>query len=231
MVPALTVAGSKVYVAEYFSDSLAVVDLAGDAPPQTISLGPKPQLTAIRRGELLFNDATICHQHWQSCASCHPDGRSDSLNWDLLHDGVGNPKNTKSLVLAHKTPPVMWEGGRPTAEAAVRSGLTHILFADRPEEEAAAIDEYLKSLQPVPSPHLVDGRLSLAGQRGKKLFEGDRAGCHNCHKPPLYTDLKVHDVHTRGPADYVDQFYTPTLVEVWRTALTCTMAATQPSKS
>ena len=215
---ALAVAGSKVYVAEYFSDSLAVVDLAGDAPLQTISLGPKPRLTAIRRGELLFNDATICHQHWQSCASCHPDGRSDGLNWDLLNDGVGNPKNTKSLVLAHKTPPVMWEGGRPTAEAAVRSGLTHILFADRPEEEAAAIDEYLKSLQPLPSPHLIDGRLSLAGQRGKKLFESDRAGCHNCHHAPLYTDLKMHDVHTRGPADYVDQFCTPTLVEVWRTA-------------
>jgi len=215
---AVAVAESRVYVAEYFSDSLAVVDLAKDEPPETISLGPKPRLTAIRRGELLFNDATICHQHWQSCASCHPDGRSDTLNWDLLNDGVGNPKNTKSLVLAHKTPPAMWEGVRPTAEAAVRSGLTHILFADRPEEDASAIDEYLKSLQPVPSPHLVDGRFSLAGQRGKKLFASARVGCHTCHHAPLYTDLKMHNVHTRGPADYVDQFYTPTLVEVWRTA-------------
>jgi YVTN family beta-propeller protein len=217
---ALAVAGSRVFVAEYFSDSLAVVDLqAGKIlSAETIVLGPEPRLTVGRRGEMLFNDATICYQHWQSCASCHPDGRSDALNWDLLNDGVGNPKNTKSMVLAHKTPPAMAEGVRPTAESAVRSGLTHILFADRPEEEAAAIDEYLKLLQPVPSPHLIDGRLSPAAERGKKLFLSDRIGCHHCHPAPLYTDLKMHKVDTRGPADYVDAFDTPALVEVWRTA-------------
>jgi cytochrome c peroxidase len=216
----LAVAGSKIYVAEYFSDSLAVVDLdAGPGAPVTaIALGQKPRLTAVRRGELLFNDATICYQHWQSCASCHPDGRSDALNWDLLNDGVGNPKNTKSMLLAHQTPPAMSEGVRLTAEAAVRSGLTHILFADRPEDQAAAIDEYLKSLRPMPSPHLVDGQLSPAAQRGKKLFESQHVGCHACHPAPLYTDLKVYRVGSRGPADYVDAFDTPTLVEVWRTA-------------
>jgi YVTN family beta-propeller protein len=217
---ALAAVGSKIYVAEYFSDSLAVVDLqtGKDARPQTIALAPPPRLTAQRRGELLFHDATICRQHWQSCASCHPDGRSDALNWDLLNDGVGNPKNTKSMLLAHKTPPAMAEGVRPTAEAAVRAGLMNILFADRPEEEAAAIDEYLRSLHPVPSPHLVDGQLSPAAERGKRLFESDRTGCRDCHPAPLYTDLKVQKVGTRGAADYVDAFDTPTLVEVWRTA-------------
>ncbi len=217
---ALAIAGSQIYVAEYFSDTLTVVDLraAPNAPLAAITLGEKSPLTAVRRGELLFNDATICHQHWQSCASCHPDGRSDSLNWDLLNDGVGNPKNTKSLLLAHRTPPAMSEGVRLTAEKAVRSGLTHILYADRPEEEAVAIDEYLKSLSPVPSPHLVDGQLNSAAQRGKKLFENERGGCYECHPAPLYTDLTLHQVGTRGAADYVDAFDTPTLLEVWRTA-------------
>jgi cytochrome c peroxidase len=140
------------------------------------------------------------------------------LNWDLLNDGVGNPKNTKSMLLAHKTPPAMAEGVRPTAEAGVRAGLSGILFADRPEDEAAAIDEYLRSLKPVPSPHLVDGRLSPAAERGKKLFESDRTGCGDCHPAPLYTDLKPQKVGTRGAADYVDAFDTPTLIEVWRTA-------------
>lgn len=217
---ALAVAGSKIYVAEYFSDTLAVVDPRAslDAPLPAIALGEKPPLIALRRGELLFNDATICRQHWQSCASCHPDGRSDGLNWDLLNDGVGNPKNTKSMLLAHPTPPAMSEGVRLTAEAAVRSGLTHILYADRPEEEAVAIDAYLKSLRPMPSPHLVEGQLSPAAQRGKKLFESEQIGCQACHPAPLYTDLKVHSVGTRSPADYADAFDTPTLVEVWRTA-------------
>ena len=192
----MALAGSKIYVAEYFSDTLAVVDLpvGQDGPLTARSLGARPSGTARRRGELLFNDATICRQHWQSCASCHPDGRSDGLNWDLLNDGVGNPKNTKSMLLAHRTPPAMSEGVRLTAEAAVRSGLTHILYADRPEAEAMAIDEYLKSLAPVPSPHLIDGQLSPAARRGKTLFESKRVGCQECHPAPLYTDLKSHQV-------------------------------------
>ena len=216
----LASAGSKVYVAQYFSDSVAVVDLATPTKPSisTIALGPAPQLTERRRGEMLFNDATICYEHWLSCASCHPDGRVDALNWDLMNDGQGNPKNTKSMLLSHRTPPSMAEGVRATAEAAVRSGLSHILFADRPEEEAAAIDVYLKSLRAVPSPHLVDGQLSEAAQRGKQLFESRRVGCHKCHPGPLYTDLKAHDVGTRSRHARVDVFDTPGLCEVWRTS-------------
>ena len=216
----LASAGSKVYVAQYFSDSVAVVDLDTPTEPSIsiIALGPSPQLTQRRRGELLFNDSTICYEHWQSCASCHPDGRVDGLNWDLMNDGQGNPKNTKSMLLSHRTPPTMAEGVRATAESAVRSGLAHILFADRPEEEAVAIDAYLKSLQPAPSPHLADGRLTPAAQRGQKLFQSRRIGCKNCHPAPLYTDLKAHDVGTRSRHARVDRFDTPSLVEVWRTA-------------
>ncbi|NLF73237.1 MAG: beta-propeller fold lactonase family protein [Candidatus Anammoximicrobium sp.] len=217
---AVAVAGSTLYVAEYFSDTVAVVNLT--APPadgaEQIALGPPPQWSNRRRGELLFNDASICRQQWQSCASCHPDGRADALNWDLLNDGVGNPKNTKSMILAFPTPPSMAEGVRGTAGAAVRSGLTNILFAERPETESSAIDEYVRSLEPVPSPSLVDGRLSPAAQRGKTLFASERTGCSRCHPPPLYTDLKMHDVGSRDKYGWVDRFDTPALIEAWRTA-------------
>ena len=59
----------------------------------------------------------------------------------------------------------------------MRAGITHILFAVRPEEDAKAIDAYLKSLEPVPSPHLVDGQLNAAAERGKKLFFNATVGC------------------------------------------------------
>lgn len=217
---AVAVAGSKLYVAEYFSDTVAVIDL--QAPPvdgaEQIALGAQPLLTDRRWGELLFNDATICRQQWQSCASCHPDGRTDVLNWDLMNDGVGNTKNTKSLLLAFKTPPSMAEGVRPTAAAAVRAGLNNILFTDRPEAECTAIDSYVQALEPVPSPSLVDGQLSAAAERGKTLFAGERTGCSRCHPAPLYTDLKTHDVGSRDKYGWTDRFDTPTLVEVWRTA-------------
>jgi mono/diheme cytochrome c family protein len=218
----LVAVGSTVYVAEYFSDTLAAVDLESKAPSpvRQIALGPAPQLSIERRGEVLFHDARMCFQHWQSCATCHPDARVDGLNWDLLNDGLGNPKNTRSMLGVHEQGgPAMSLGVRETAEAAVRAGITHILFAVRPEEDAQAIDGYLKSLRPVPSPYLVDGQLSPAAQRGKKLFFDSKVGCASCHPEPLYTDKKAHDVGSTGKYDKpTDHFNTPRLVEVWRTA-------------
>ena len=216
----LAVVGSKVYVAEYFSDTLAIVDLdpKSGKPVTSVTLGPEPVLTTERKGQMYFNDAMFCYDHWQSCASCHPDARVDGLNWDLLNDGQENPKNVKSMLLAHKTPPAMASGCRTNGEHAVRSGFKHILFADCPEEDATAVDAYLKSLQPVPSPHLVDGKLSARAQRGKKLFFTEEIGCAHCHPAPLYTDLQMHDVGSRTRDDRQDKFDTPTLIEVWRTA-------------
>ena len=226
--------GSKAYVANYFSDSLSVLDLASpQAKPQSIPLFPNPagadarrltspldRMTLARKGEFYFNDAGICFQGWQSCSTCHPgQARVDGLNWDLLNDGIGNPKNTKSMLLAHKTPPAMSMGVRDTAETAVRAGIQHILFTVQPEEVALAIDKYLKSLQPVPSPLLVNGQFSDSARRGEKLFKDRQVGCAACHPPGLFTDLQTYDVGTRGRFDKpTDRFDTPTLVEGWRTA-------------
>ena len=218
---ALAIVGSKIYTANYFSDSLDVIDLAAPAPAAvSIALGPKRAMSITRKGEMLWNDGTMCFQGWQSCSSCHSsDARTDALNWDLLNDGIGNPKNSKSMLLAHKTPPAMSMGERDTAETAVRAGIKNILFAVRPEEDAVAIDEYLKSLKPIPSPSLVNGKPSTAAQRGKKLFFDNTIGCAKCHPSGLFTTLKSYDVGTRGQFDKPqDIFDTPTLVECWRTA-------------
>ncbi|NLX99834.1 MAG: cell surface protein [Rhodopirellula sp.] len=217
----VAVVGNKVYVTMYFTDNLSVVDLAEKSRYRRVSsiaLGPPPQLTVQRRGEMFFHDADLCFQHWQSCSSCHPDARVDALNWDLMNDGMGNPKNTKNMLLSHQTPPSMASGVRGGGEAAVRAGITHIQFAVRPDEDAVAIDEYLRALQPVPSPHLVNGKLSEAAERGKKLFFDKTIGCATCHPEPLYTDLKMHDVGSRGQYDRRDDFDTSTLIECWRTA-------------
>ncbi len=181
-------------------------------------LAPKPVLTTRRRGEIVYHDATACFEHWQSCVTCHPDARVDGFNWDLLNDGVGNLKNTKSMLLSHETPPSMISGIRADAETAVRAGFTHILFKKVDEKNACAVDEYLSSLRPVPSPRLVDGELSESAKRGKILFESDRTGCAVCHPAPYYTDLRLHRVGSQDSNDYIDAFDTPSLIEVWRTA-------------
>jgi YVTN family beta-propeller protein len=214
----LAALGSRVFAAEYFSGSVAVVDLAASPPLATsIPLGPEPPLSAERTGERMFHDATLCFQQWQSCASCHPGGaRVDALNWDLLNDGMGNPKNTKSLLLAYQTPPSMAMGVRATAHVASRAGIRYILFNVVPEEQAAHLDTYLQALLPVPSPRLIQGALSPAAERGKAVFE--KAGCIVCHPAPLFSDLQAHNAGTGVGRDVETQFDTPTLVEVWRTA-------------
>jgi cytochrome c peroxidase len=214
---AVVLTGTTAHVANYFTDSVDSLDIAADGAVKirTAVLGTAAE-TPERTGEKFFHDADLCFQHWQSCASCHPDARVDGLNWDLLNDGIGNPKNTKNMLLSHQTPPVMSLGVRDTAEMAVRSGIKFIQFAVRPEADAAAIDAYLKALKPVPSPKLVKGELSESAQRGAAVYE--KAGCAACHPKPLFTDLKEYDVGTAKGLDKGKLADTPTLAEVWRTA-------------
>ncbi len=215
----LAVAGSRAWVANYFSDTLNSVDLASDRMRvECVSLGAAPQMTIARIGESHFNDATLCFQGWQACSSCHShDARVDGLNWDNLNDGIGNPKNAKSLLLSFSTPPSMWLGVRSNAHVAVRAGIRNSLFTVQPPEVADAIDDYFKSLKPMPSPRLVKGKLSPAAERGKKLFSSEAVGCADCHKGTHYTDMKFHDIGTVGKFDQPnDRFDTPSLIEVWR---------------
>ena len=215
----LAVVGTTVYTAEYFSDSVGIVnlDLDGRHEARSVSLGKAAPMTESRRGEMLFHDAMPSFQTWTSCASCHSGGgRACALNWDLLNDGILNAKNTKSLLLTHQTPPAMATGVRADAETAVRSGVLYIQFAIPRRATTEALNAYLKSLEPVPSPHLVNEQMSEAGRRGENLFEA--VGCTQCHAGPLYTDRLRHRVGTATEEEPRGRFDTPTLVEVWRTA-------------
>lgn len=217
----IALVGSKAYTANYFSDTLAMLDLDSPGTAATaLPLGPPPAMDLVRKGEQAWNDATLCFQGWLSCSSCHSsDARVDGLNWDNLNDGIGNPKNAKSMILSFQTPPTTALGVRANAHVSVRSGIQNIFFTVQPEEVALALDAYLSNLKPMPSPHLIGGVLSPAARRGQKLFESERIGCTDCHAPPLYTKLKTHDVGTKGRFDKpTDKFDTPTLVELWRSA-------------
>jgi YVTN family beta-propeller protein len=214
----LVVDGEFIYIGNYYSDTLEVVRVTEgwNTRSGAFPLGPQQEMTAERLGELYFNDSALCFQNWLSCATCHPDARTDAINWDLLNDGMGNPKNVKTMLLSHQTPRAMWLGVRADAETGVRAGIRHIQFAVRPEKDALALDAYLKSLQPVPSPYLVDGGLSKAAQLGQVVFE--RLGCNHCHPAPYYTDLQMYDMGTTKGQDEGLPVDVPQLIEVWRTA-------------
>jgi hypothetical protein len=205
---------NQLFIPTYFSDILNIIDLSS-GEPTTVALNPDRKETKEHLGEKYFNDATKCFQNWQSCNGCHPgDARMDGMNWDLMNDGIGNPKNCKSLLYSHVTPPSMISGIREFAEIAVRAGFKLIQFFNIDEESAECVDAYLKALRPVPSPYLADGKLSKKAEEGRKVF--DKLNCGTCHSGPYFTDMKMHRIGE--DIEFEKGWDTPTLIEVWRTA-------------
>lgn len=206
--------GNQVIVPTFFSDMVHVLNL-DSKDLKEYDLMPNRVETTELKGEKYFNDATYCFQQWQSCNGCHPgDARTDGMNWDLMNDGIGNPKNCKSMLYSHVTPPSMISGIRVSAELAVRKGFAFIQFVEMPEEYASCVDAYLKSLRPVESPYLIDGALNEKAKRGQKVFE--KLNCNSCHSGPYFTDLKMYRIGEN--VEFEKGWDTPTLIEVWRTA-------------
>ncbi len=204
----------KLYLPTYFSDTLNIVSVA-DRKVETVAYNPDRVESPADRGEKAFNDAVLCFQNWQSCNGCHPgDGRTDAMNWDLMNDGIGNPKNCKSMLFSFETPKNMISGIREGADIAVRAGYKFIQFCDVSEQIALDVDEYLRSLKPLPSPYLVDGELSEKAIQGRKVYE--KYGCAECHSGPYYTDMQMHRIGE--DVEFEAGWDTPTLREVWRTA-------------
>ena len=210
----LSIKDGVAYIPTYFSDTLYIVNIA-EQKSDFIAYNPSRIEAPADRGEKAFNDAALCYQNWQSCNGCHPgDGRADAMNWDLMNDGIGNPKNCKSMLYSFDTPKCMISGIRDHAGLAVRAGYKFIQFCDIPEDKAVDVDEYIRSLKPLPSPYLVDGKLSEKAEYGRKVFE--KYSCAECHSGKYYTDMQTHRIGE--DVEFEQGWDTPTLVEVWRTA-------------
>ncbi|MDR1403414.1 MAG: YVTN family beta-propeller repeat-containing protein [Tannerellaceae bacterium] len=211
----MVLANNKLFIPTYFADVLNIVDIKNGASVQAVELNPNRIETREHKGEMYFNDAGYCFQEWQSCNGCHPgDGRMDAMNWDLMNDGVGNSKNCKSLLYSHVTPRCMISGIRVSAEIAVNAGFKYIQFYDVDNERVTCVDDYLKSLRPVPSPYLVNGKLSGKAEEGRQVF--DKHNCGVCHSGAYYTDMKLHRIGK--DIEFEQGWDTPALIEVWRTA-------------
>jgi DNA-binding beta-propeller fold protein YncE len=215
---ALSPDGRHLAVASYYSGEVLLLEAERCRVRQRIRLGPQPAPDEVRRGESIFHDGRYSFQHWLSCATCHPDGRADGLNWDLINDGIGNPKNAKSLLWSDRTPPLMSLGIRANLEEAVQKGFRGIEFREVNEPDLRAVRAYLGSLTPEASPYLVNGQLSDKARKGQAIFENAEVGCAACHPAPMYTSMKFHDVGTQHELDRSSGFDTPTCVELWRTA-------------
>ena len=97
----------------------------------------------VTRGELHFNDARLCFQQWQSCATCHPSGGTDGYEWSFpTADGLGRPEVSCDLTkvdMEHSP-----RKGRMATDVEIA------LFAMPDGDKVRAMTEYVKSVSKRP---------------------------------------------------------------------------------
>ncbi len=138
---ALSADNKRLAVTSYFTGEVFILDAETNQLIQSISLGEVSEETSIRRGERLFHDATLAQQSWLSCATCHPDGKKDGLQWDLPDGRFGNPTNTVSLESAYRNL------GDELPES-IRGAFWVEMITQPQDEDVEAIGAYIKSLAP-----------------------------------------------------------------------------------
>jgi YVTN family beta-propeller protein len=188
--------GNTAFVANMYDDSLSVVSLADRETTATIPLGKQPDLTRIQRGEVLFHDATLSHDGWMSCNSCHTNGHANGqLNDNLSDLSFGAPKRVLSLLGQKDTAPYAWNGKVKDFATQIKSSLEKTMQSDDPPQEAQvqAIAAYVGTLELPPPLDVLRGTQDKeAIARGQKVFE--QHDCARCHAPPRYTTPDTYDV-------------------------------------
>ena len=222
------------YVTNSLSDDVSVIDLSTFAEITRIPVTTSPLSPELKRGKLLFiasRSTRISRDRWMSCESCHADGEQDGRTW-LFPDGPRNTTNLRGLAHTH---PLHWSADRDEVQdfeftiRELQAG-TGLLEDPHPElgspntgrsADLDALAAFIESLQPKPSPfRQPDGTLTSEAERGQAVFHRTDVGCADCHIPPLFTDLLLHDIGTgHGPGELLGPaFDTPSLRGVWHTA-------------
>jgi YVTN family beta-propeller protein len=221
--------GKHAYVDERNTGDVAVLDIDETATPISVTVEPKviPRITsdpmpaAMRLGQHLFHSANsdelpITQNHWVACASCHVEGRSDSVTWEFLPGPRDTPSNAGGTLdtgfLLH------------TAERRVVQDYWHVINVEQggrfsPSDptqsmQLDALEAFVDHALPIPVPPHTNA--SLVAQ-GKAIFERSDVGCTNCHYGPALTDsgagnpaldlmgvINLHDVGTCNTGQFPD---------------------------
>ncbi len=215
------------YIANRTDDTLSVIDLQQLKVASTIDLGGPKEITALRRGEQLFYDATFCYQSQLACASCHPhNGFEDGLVWSLETPDLGHDvTENRTLLSIAETSPFKWNGLNPNL--ATQDGPRTAMYIFRSQgfssEQVKDLVSYIHSLRLPPNPRrAADGHLTEAQERGREIFfrtttnDGqiipDRDRCYFCHAPQTHYTSRVRmDVGTSTNFDNVKDFDIPQL--------------------
>jgi len=189
----------RAVVTSTLDDRLDLLDLDKAKPLASISLGPRPEVTAYNRGERLFFDASLSRDGWMSCHSCHTDGHSNGQLADTLGDGrYGNAKRVLSLLGTLDTRPWAWDGRMSTLRDQVVHSVTTTMRGPRPTQgQVRDLVAFLGGLErPAPGRTADSSQQQQSIVRGRQLFIS--LDCRRCHTPPLYTSPETYDVGLGG---------------------------------
>ena len=208
----------RVFVANYLSNSVQVVDLADRQVLQTLHLGGPDEPTLARRGAAIFYDGQRSLDQWYSCHSCHYEGGTNATVMDTLNDG--SIRTFKTVLPLHNlahTAPWTWHGWQQDLGAAMRKSLGETMLGPRPtDDDVQALVAYFSALDAPPNPHRgAQTEPSPAAERGRQVFQSEKAGCATCHRGPYFTDGEIHDVGSGSPRDAFEGYNTPSLVGVY----------------
>lgn len=178
-------------------------DARGEADPVKVGarakvreLVPSALPADVERGRRLFLSATNPEVSGKgsgiSCATCHHDGRDDSLTW-TFREGQGEVHlQTPSLAgPVNDTAPLTWRS--PVLSVAEEAQLTTTLRmggTGLSEDDLLAIDAFVTTsrLPDLPKPDEV-----LVAQ-GRELFEREDVGCATCHAGDRLTDGEHYSI-------------------------------------
>jgi hypothetical protein len=185
-----------------FKRSISRVHLALDANPKAIpryaiTFATGPELarsrldTEAHAGMVRFHSASaeISEFGRAACASCHLEGRSDGLSWQIEGHALRTP------VLAGRvagTAPYKWSGRDTDLDHGIMATIDRLGGRDgkfRKDHDMKGPDPiaaYLTALAPPRAPTLAHDAIT----RGKALF--DDLGCSGCHQGAAYTDQARH---------------------------------------
>lgn len=181
--------GRSLWVLNAFSDSLTQIDLQQGAVLDDLKLAPRRALSEAEQGELHFHDATLSHDGWMSCASCHVEGHGNGLLVDTLGDGhYGAPKRVLSLLGLRGTEPFGWTGKDAKLRDQIERSIASTMHRDSPASPEV-LDQLVAFCESLPAaPGIRVARRVAEGSevaRGKVLFE--QWDCVRCHQGTLFT--------------------------------------------
>jgi mono/diheme cytochrome c family protein len=199
-----------------FAHALTTIAIGdgGDAKTRPFALASMTLVRAnedarIERGRVLFHSTTDnrISNDGRACASCHPDGRDDTLVWS----SPKGPRQTPMLAgRLDGAAPYGWNGDAPDVSKHLVQTVKRLGGKGLEGEDKEALVAYVRSMRPPP------GKVGRAApdaiERGLAIYQSEQAGCAGCHGVSgELPDGSQHDVKSRTEIDLSAKFDTPSL--------------------